>query len=204
VPVTQQPIAGIEDADNRFTYDSDPVGTRCPIGAHIRRANPRVADVPSDSKGLWKRILRILGFGAARPDDDLISSVRFHRILRRGREYGPELKPDDAVKQTEPDGIERGLRFICLNANITRQFEFVQQAWAMGTKFAGLTDQSDPLLGNRTPINGCISTSTFAVPQESGLARCIEGVPQFVSLRGGGYFFLPSLRALRYIAALRS
>lgn len=204
VPLSETPIPGVEDDEpyNRFTFDSDPAGVRCPIGSHIRRANPRVADMPSDTRGLFRRMLRLFGFGAPRPDDDLVSSVRFHRVLRRGREHGPELTPEDAVKQTEPDGIPRGLRFICLNANITRQFEFVQQAWAMGTKFAGLTEQSDPLLGNRTPIDGCLPTDIFTVPQEAGLARCVQGVPQFISLRGGGYFFLPGIRALRYIAAL--
>lgn len=205
VPLAPHPIPGIDpkkEPNNNFTYDDDPIGVRCPVGAHVRRANPRVADLPAGTHGFVQWLQRLLGFGAKRPDDDLISSVRFHRLLRRGREHGPELKPDDAVTSEGPDSDPRGLRFICLNANITRQFEFVQQAWAMGTKFAGLTDQSDPLLGNRTPIEGSLTTAAFTIPQEAGLARCVQGLPQFVSVRGGGYFFLPSLRAVRYLASL--
>jgi len=71
----------------------------------------------------------------------------------------------------------------------------------MATKFGGLTDQSDPLLGNRTFVNGCLATDTFSFPQESGLSRRLTGMPRFISVRGGAYFFLPSRRALRYIAS---
>ena len=175
---------------------------RCPFGAHIRRANPRNADFPPGSQGLLTHLKRLLGFGANRPDDDLVSSVRFHRMLRRGREYGPELKPDDAAKPDSRDGIDRGLRFMCLNANIARQFEFVQQAWLMGTKFAGLTEASDPLLGNREAVPGGLAPGTFSAPRETGLSRCLTNMPQFVTVRGGGYFFLPSLRALKYLASI--
>jgi deferrochelatase/peroxidase EfeB len=98
---------------------------------------------------------------------------------------------------------DRGLRFICLNANLARQFEFVQNAWMMGTKFAGLTEESDALLGNRVPLRGgCPATDTFSIPQQSGLARRLTSVPPFVTVRGGAYFFLPSLRAVRYLACL--
>jgi hypothetical protein len=89
----------------------------------------------------------MLGFGSRGFQDDLISSVRFHRILRRGREYGPELLPADALAPSPPNDPERGLHFVCLNANILRQFEFLQNAWIMNTKFSGLTGESDPLLG---------------------------------------------------------
>jgi deferrochelatase/peroxidase EfeB len=204
-PLAGNPIAGIKPGDgslNRFTFDDDPVGLRCPVGAHVRRANPRNADYPPGSKGFLTHFKRLLGFGLKRPDDDLVSSVRFHRILRRGREYGPELKPDAAAKPDSRDGVDRGLRFICLNANITRQFEFVQQAWMMGTKFAGLTEASDPLIGNRQAVPGCLATDTFSAPREAGLSRCVTQVPQFVTVRGGGYFFLPSRRALRYLGSL--
>ena len=128
-----------------------------------------------------------------------MSSVRFHRILRRGREYGSGLSPTDALAPTPANDSERGLHFICLNANISRQFEFLQNAWIMNTKFSGLTGESDPLLGNREPRPGCPITDDFIIQKADGLSRRVSGVPQFVTVRGGAYFFLPSLRALRYL-----
>jgi hypothetical protein len=95
-----------------------------------------------------------LGFGPKGFYDDLTSSIRFHRILRRGREYGSELLPEEALQPPPPNEAPRGLNFICLNANISRQFEFLQNAWIASTKFAGLTRESDPLLGNRESIPG--------------------------------------------------
>ena len=133
-----------------------------------------------------------------------MASTRFHRLLRRGREYGSELLPEDALRAGKPDGEKRGIHFICLNANIARQFEFVQNAWMMDTKFDGLTEESDPLLGNREPVSGCSFTNTFSLPQKDAVRRRIAGMPQFVTVRGGAYFFLPSLRALRYLATLES
>jgi deferrochelatase/peroxidase EfeB len=129
-----------------------------------------------------------------------MSSVRFHRILRRGRKYGPPLSPEEALGTASPGEAELGLYFICLNANISRQFEFIQNAWIANTKFSAMTAESDPLLGNREPIPGCPVTSDFNMPRESGLRRRIQGLPRFVTVRGGAYFFLPGLRALRYIA----
>jgi hypothetical protein len=70
----------------------------------------------------------------------------------------------------------------------------------VSTKFSGLTGESDPLLGNRQPIPGCPVTSDFTVSKEGGLGHRFSGLPQFVTVRGGAYFFLPSLRALRYFA----
>ncbi len=87
-----------------------------------------------------------------------------------------------------------------MNANILRQFEFLQNAWLRSTKFDGLSGESDPLLGSRAPIPGCPATDGFSLPRAGGARRRIAGVPQFVTVRGGAYFFLPSLRALRYLA----
>ncbi len=143
----------------------------------------------------------MLGFGPGGFRDDLMSPVRFHRILRRGREYGPELSPQNALAPAPPDDPERGLHFICLNANISRQFEFLQNAWTTNTKFSRLTGESDPLIGNREPLPGCPITADFKIPKEGGLRRRISSLPQFVTVRGGAYFFLPSLRALSYFAA---
>jgi deferrochelatase/peroxidase EfeB len=204
VPGQEQPIPGVgPDPDevrlNQFTFAKDPGGARCPFGAHVFRANPRNADFPGRPTGLEK-LITMLGFGPKRFRDDLMSPVRFHRILRRGREYGPELLPEDAITLEPANDPERGLQFLCLNANILRQFEFLQNAWMNTSKFSGLTEETDPLLGNRQPVLGCPVTSEFTRPQENGIPHRVSGLPQFVTLRGGAYFFLPSLRALRYFA----
>jgi Dyp-type peroxidase family len=185
---------------NQFTFDDDPGGASCPIGAHIRRANPRNADFPGHPTGV-SQLIAMLGITRRGYADDLTSSVRFHRILRRGREYGPGLSPTDAVASAPADDPERGLHFVCLNANITRQFEFLQNSWVMGTKFAGLSGESDPLLGNRVPLPGSPVTSNFTHQADGSVRRRVEGLPRFVTVRGGAYFFLPSLRALRYFAS---
>jgi deferrochelatase/peroxidase EfeB len=184
---------------NEFSFDDDPAGVRCPIGAHVRRANPRNTDYAGRPTGL-ARLIADLGFGRKVFREDLTSAVRFHRILRRGREYGPGLSPQDAVALDPPDARERGLHFICLNANIGRQFEFLQNAWMSSLKFAGLSWESDPLVGTREPVPGCPMSDAFTLPRESGPARVVTGLPRFVTVRGGAYFFLPSLRALRYVA----
>jgi Dyp-type peroxidase family len=207
VPIQEEPILGIgaDDArQNRFTYARDPGGSACPFGAHIRRANPRNPDFPGRPASFLKRIITILGFGPKGFRDDLMSPVRFHRILRRGREYGPGLLPEDALSPASPNEPERGLHFICLNANISRQFEFLQNAWIVNPKFSGMTGESDPLLGTRTELPGCPMTADFNQPRDGRLRTRVSGLPQFVTVRGGAYFFLPSLRALRYFAADRS
>jgi deferrochelatase/peroxidase EfeB len=205
VPIQKSPIPGIgPDADevrqNQFTYQSDPEGVACPFGAHVRRANPRNTDYPGRPATLLSKIVTMLGFGPKGFRDDLISSVRYHRILRRGREYGPGLSSQDALAATPPDEPKRGLHFICLNGNILRQFEFLQNAWIANTKFAAMSGESDPLLGNRQPIWGCPVTADFNIPKGDGLRQRVSGLEQFVTVRGGAYFFLPSLRVLRYFA----
>jgi deferrochelatase/peroxidase EfeB len=203
IPPSGQPIPGVTDQPgtprNAFTYDRDPAGTQCPFGAHIRRANPRNADLFGHPGNPLAVLSRELAIPPPRPGDDLMASTRFHRVLRRGREYGTQLSPEDALQPAPSGEAPRGLQFACLVANITRQFEFVQNAWLMSTKFDGLTEESDPLLGNRQPLAGC-DTGNFSIPLEDRLPRRLSGVPQFITVRGGGYFFLPSLRALRYIA----
>jgi deferrochelatase/peroxidase EfeB len=203
VPIQKEEIPGIgsdQIRQNQFTFDQDPTGAGCPFGAHIRRANPRNADYPGHPTGL-ARLLAMAGFGPRGFRDDLISSVRFHRILRRGREYGPRLSPSDALSPAPPDDPERGLRFVCLNANISRQFEFLQNAWVMNTKFSGLTGENDPLLGNRETTSGRPGADSFSQQKDDRLGCHVSGLPQFVTVHGGAYFFLPSLRALRYFTS---
>ena len=109
-----------------------------------------------------------------------------HRILRRGRKFGPDIA-DPRVD----DGAERGLLFMCLNTDLVRQFEFVQQTWLLNPGFAVLFDETDPLLGPKGP---------FSLPDRP-LRRRAE-VETFVRFAGGDYFFLPSLPALDYLQSL--
>ena len=183
---------------NQFTYDGDPHGRQCPMGAHIRRANPRTGDFPPGVTGLLTRLIRTLGFRRRHPLDDLVAASRFHRLVRRGRAYGPELAPEEAL--AGQGNAEQGLHFVGLGANISRQFEFLQSAWSMSAKFAGLEAESDPLLGNREPLPGAIGTDSFSIPRVQRPARTLRDIPRFVQVQGGAYFFLPGIRALRYIA----
>jgi deferrochelatase/peroxidase EfeB len=193
--VSDGPITGVGPALkdiwlDQFTFKNDPDGATCPYGAHIRRANPRNADLPEGTRGWIGKFLRTLGFNRKHTHDDLLSSTRFHRILRRGRSYN-----DPA-----PGAPEQGLRFIALNANISRQFEFVQTSWFVNSKFNGL-DEDDPLVGARTPLMTGARIDRFTRPQDTGLKCRLNDVPRFVTVRGGAYFFMPGLSALRYIAS---
>ena len=156
-----------------FQQDRD--GLRCPIGAHVRRSNPRDSLDPNPGT----------------PDSIRIN--KHHRLLRRGRKYGQPMAPTAAL--TAPGGgeDERGLHFICLCANIERQFEFVQHTWVNSPKFDGLYDDPDPLVAGGTP--------TFTV-QAVPVRKRYRDLPAFVQTRGGGYFFLPGVGALRYLATL--
>jgi Dyp-type peroxidase family len=170
-PLTRSPERPTDDlADaNDFGYaDGDAAGLGCPLGAHIRRANPRDALDPE-----------------AGPEQSLRSANR-HRLLRRGRAYGDPSDPG-----------ERGIHFICLNANIARQFEFVQHTWLNNPKFAGLYDDTDPLVATYQGDAG----RTFTV-QAHPMRQRVTGLPSFVTVRGGAYFFLPGRRTLRYLAGL--
>jgi Dyp-type peroxidase family len=158
-----------------YTADSD--GFRCPIGAHIRRSNPRDSLEPTPGS------------------QQSIDLNKLHRSLRRGRDYGPAIPPE-ALWTEPPDPEaepERGLYFICLNANIGRQFEFIQGTWVNSPKFNGLYNDADPLVGQHGT-----HTDAFTIPTRP-IRRRVAGLPQFVRVRGGAYFFLPGIRALRYL-----
>lgn len=164
-------------AANAFGYAGDVAGFACPLGAHARRANPR----------------------DALPDLDAADSTREsnrHRLLRRARAYGPPLHAslDPAQLMATPDdGAERGLHFLCLNADLERQFEFVQHTWIGNPAFGALYSDADPLLGSR------LDGPCEFVAQGQPVRRRWRGLPTFVRVRGGAYFFLPGLRALRHL-----
>jgi deferrochelatase/peroxidase EfeB len=196
-----EPLVGGDGKSNVFTYDADPRGLRCPLGAHIRRSNPRNADLPPGTSGLWLWLKRTLGFDAAALDRDHVSSTRFHRLLRRGRKYGPMQSIAQALVSSATDAS--GLYFICLNANIARQFEFLQSAWITSTRFDALASEGDPLLGHRQSSPDGVRSDVYSIPRADGPDERLTDIPSFVTLRGGGYFFLPGLRCLRYLATAR-
>jgi len=175
--------------DNDFGYyRTDPLGLACPLGAHVRRMNPRDSLDPQ-------------------PGTEASLAVNDgHRLLRRGRGYGPgDGTPAAAGNGGPAERLARadeaprrgtGLHFICLVASLIRQFEFVQHTWLNNPTFHGLYDDTDPLTGNR---QGC--GATFTEPARP-VRRRYRGLPQFVRTRGGAYFFLPGVSALRYLEQL--
>lgn len=161
----------------------DPLGKKCPLGSHIRRANPRDSVFPGT--------------------DEPLTRSNAHRILRRGRSYGtpvaPSMDPDDILAAT-PTDEERGLHFICFNTDLGRQFEFVQHTWINNPKFASMYRELDPLVGDHGERHRH-SKGAFSIPDDP-VRRRITGVTRYVNVRGGAYFFLPGLTALRVLAAL--
>ncbi len=151
---------------NDFRFADDPDGTRCPRGAHVRRANPRDA------------------FGDGR-------MTRRHRLLRRGMPYGPA--PTDAERSDDTGSPERGLLFVCFQASIARQFELVQADWLTDGDAFGLGGHRDTLMCPGAP-DGLMRVNDAGKPLLTGHSRT-------VTLRGGGYFVVPSLAALAAIAA---
>jgi deferrochelatase/peroxidase EfeB len=184
---------------NGFVYKQDPDGRACPLGSHVRRTNPRSGDDPLGRRGFVRDLLSSIGLEgeAAR---DAVASARFHRLLRRGRAYGPTLCPEEAMREDQPP-VEAGLHFICLNASLARQFEFVQGAWVTSPTFGGLSQESDPLLGNRQPFPDERRTDLFRYYDDRGIPCLASRMPQFVTVRGGAYFFLPGITGLASIAA---
>ncbi len=163
--------------DNDFGYHAeDRDGLRCPVGAHVRRTNPRDSLPPKPGT------------------DESVDVGKRHRLIRRGRAFGPPIDPDAALAEDSSEPGERGLHFLALCSDIARQFEFISHTWAMNPSFAGLLDDADPLLG------GHASRGQSFTVQGMPVRRRYQGVPAFVTPRGGAYFFLPGGRALRFLA----
>jgi Dyp-type peroxidase family len=124
-------------------------------------------------------------------DAPVAGVVRLHRMLRRGTAYGPEL-PEGVL---DDDGADRGLMFAFVGSHLGRQFEFVQSEWIGSGDFVGLAD-ADPVAGVHA------EPASFSFPSRP-IPRRLRGLPGFVVNRGGEYAFMPGLRALRWLAALR-
>jgi deferrochelatase/peroxidase EfeB len=148
---------------NDFNYGKmDPYGYGCPLGAHIRRMNPR----------------------------DTAVNMQRRKMIRRGGTYGPPL-PEDAPE----DGIERGIAAFVGCASLVRQFEFAMNVWTNDPNFHELGNERDPIFGTQD------GTFDMTIPKRP-IRKKIKGLPAFTTIRGGAYFFLPGIKALRYLTSL--
>src|SRR5919112_6819552 len=123
------------------------------------------------------------------PRDTAVNLQR-RKIIRRGATYGP-LLPEDAPE----DGVDRGVAAFVICASLVRQFEFIQNVWINDPNFHELGNERDPIIGNQD------GTFDFTMPKRP-IRRKITGLPAFTTVKGGAYFFLPGLKALRHLASL--
>lgn len=161
-----------------FSYHDDKSGGKCPLGAHIRRTNTR-GSLETEANAF------------DRPG----ALVDRRRLMRRGLPYG-------GINEATSDSGEQGIIFMSIGASIERQFEFVQQQWVNYSNDFKLGNDKDPLIGSH---NGqlvdkhIIQTNAVANSETATPPFFCTQLPRFVETRGGDYFFIPSITALRMI-----
>ncbi|MGH3692875.1 MAG: Dyp-type peroxidase [Pseudonocardiaceae bacterium] len=176
-PLTLQRADGADQpVMNNFSYDSDPHGAKCPFHGHIRKTNPR-------------------GSGGFEPPAD----ERKHLMVRRGIPFGERTDvPFDTsvpIAQRPTGGV--GLLFMAFNSLIASQFDFTQQAWANNPGFPSVPAGTpppglDPVIGQ-----GARPAQTYPLHWAGTSTEEVPAVPQSVRMKGGEYFFMPSLAFLR-------
>ena len=177
-PLYDKPSLGADEKlNNDFEFGDDPEQRRCPYAAHIRKVYPR-------------------------DDTRNEAEVQRHRIIRQGIPFGPELEPGETATR-----CSRGLMFVCYQASIERQFEFIQRqandpGFVGGKRRPGggaVTPGFDPIIG-QAPGNGPREMDEPYPNYPAGSRRTTLTVPkQFVELTAAGYFFMPSITALRTV-----
>jgi Dyp-type peroxidase family len=180
-PAHGNPALGSNNAlNNNFEFGDDPIGTICPMSAHIRKAYPR-DESTSPGKPVHKT-------------EDSESDTQTHRLLRRGIPYGAPFVAHDP----ESAKVQRGLLFLCYQNDIANHFEFVQQSWVNDPAFP----PPDPVAGQPGPpgedplISQSPSGNMLIDP-----AKAAVSIKHFVMTTGGEYFFAPSLSTLQDIGA---
>jgi deferrochelatase/peroxidase EfeB len=122
-----------------------------------------------------------------------LTDVNLHRLIRRGATYGRPYDPD--ALSEEDDEVPRGAYFMFISAKAMATIEFLQQEWVNDGSFMALDRERDPIIGLQEEV------STFTIPRVP-VRRRVHGIQTFNVLRGGEYFFMPSLSALRWLAEL--
>ena len=208
-PETDNPQLGGDDcADNHFEYQDatqptrrprgrdqcedrtypqspgDPLGDRCPFASHIRKTYPRddVSENPpqdGDPDDARRRLRE--------------SDTQTHRLLRRGIPYGPSSRSTPAVPVD--DGVDRGLLFLAYMTSIEDQFEFVTKRWVNDPDFKEPGAGVDPILGRSQAADAGVRLRV------GGDEHRLPPPGDWVIPTGGGYFFAPSISALRDVLA---
>jgi len=162
------------------------------VGADPRRNND--FDYTNDPRG------RQVPFGChirrMNPRDTQLTrltDVNLHRLIRRGATYGPPYDPNDVSEAA--DDVPRGALFLFISAKAMATIEFLQQEWVNDGDFMGLDRERDPIIGLQE------TDAAFTIPRQP-VRRRVHGLETFNVLRGGEYFFMPSLSALKWIGRL--
>ncbi len=190
-PVTLSNEAAAEkNPKNDFNYDADNKGARCPFHAHIRKTNPRGSG----------------GFG------ELLDAEQMHIMARRGITYEdkPRVHPDDLPEASNlaefnslvapllPEG-DVGLLFMAYNSKLDDQFVFTQQSWANNPAFPKAPAPGpgfDGVIAQAPPGSTVGQTYPKKWDDTSGGTKGFD-FKGFVQMKGGEYFFAPSLKFLR-------
>src|SRR5262245_30819478 len=122
-----------------------------------------------------------------------LTDVNIHRLIRRGTTYGPPYDPN-ALSEAD-DEVPRGAYFLFMSAKAMATMEFLQQEWINEGNFIGIGEERDPIIGRQE--QGAI----FTIPRDP-VRRRVHGIETFNVLRGGEYFFMPSISALKWLASL--
>ncbi|MEP5760729.1 MAG: peroxidase [Litoreibacter sp.] len=169
-----------------FRYADDMRGTKCPGGAHIRRVNTRDYLDPLNKVGDDPET------GAQAQNDEATSALnKRRRVLRRGLPYGR------SDPQNNTDETEQGVAMMLMGASLFRQFEFVQQQWIQYGLDFHQGNNTCPMLGSHE------HHKRFTIPTDPKSGKppfVMNKLKTFVECRGGDYFFIPSMTALRMIA----
>jgi len=172
IPV-EPPQPGPASKMNDFNYDGEgSTDSKCPFHAHIRKTNPR-------------------GTGGF----ELREDEKAHLFPRRGITYGKDPKNTSI----DPEG-DVGLLFMAYNSNLKTQFEFMQSSWANNTGFpgqAGGPHGIDPIIGQGEDAGGQHHYEKWG--DDTSKKRIKPSLGNFVTMRGGEYFFTPSISFLKSI-----
>lgn len=163
----------------------DKTGDICPFAAHIRKSYPRDDEAEESQYG-----------GGSKPDLPNERNTQTHRLLRRGIPFGESSRSTPAVPHD--DGVDRGLLFMAYMTSIEDQFEFVTKNWVNSADFKDPNAGIDPILGQSDQNGG--RERTFNV-RLNGAEHQLKAPADWVIPTGGGYFFAPSISAMRDVLA---